>query len=348
MPKTIQVATTQMNATPAPLTERLERAEMLVSEAARAGAQLVVLPELFNIGYAYTDQNFERVEPIDGKTSTWMKSAASRFNIHLSGTILLLENGDIYNSMLLFSPSGQMWRYDKNYPWAWERGYFREQKGITIAKTGLGDLGMLICWDVAHPKLWEQYAGKTDMIVAASCPPDAPQGSYDFPNGEKVTFDEMGSAMESLKNAGKIFFGDMVNQQAQWLGVPVVNSGACGTVKTPIPKAGALIKMLAPFAPRIRDLQSQASQMQLSCGMMSSCKVVDASGCVLAKRHPSEGEGFVMAEVSLKETKTMPTDRQPKPPMRPMEYLLSILNADVMVPAMMKSVYKDGLKKLGK
>jgi predicted amidohydrolase len=303
---------------------------------------------LFNIGYAYIDQNFERVEPIDGKTSTWMKSAASRFNIHLSGTILLLENGDIYNSMLLFSPSGQMWRYDKNYPWAWERGYFREQKGITVAKTELGDLGMLICWDVAHPKLWEQYAGLTDMIVAASCPPDAPQGSYDFPNGEKVTFDEMGSVTKSLKNAGKIFFGDMVDQQAQWLGVPMVNSGACGTVKTPIPKGDALAKMLALFAPHIRKLWTQADQMQLSCEMMSSCKIVDASGCVLAKRHPSEGEGFVMAEVSLGDTKSAPRGQQPKPPLSFIDYQLSILNADVMIPAMMKSVYKNGLKKLRK
>ncbi|MFT3893637.1 MAG: carbon-nitrogen hydrolase family protein [Anaerolineales bacterium] len=348
MPKTIHVATTQMDATPAPLTERLERAETLVSEAARVGAQLVVLPELFNIGYAYTDQNFEHVEAIDGKTSAWMKATAARFNIHLAGTILLFEDYDVYNSMLLFSPHGQMWRYDKNYPWAWEHGYFRERKGITVAKTELGDLGMLICWDVAHPKLWKQYAGKTDMIVAASCPPDAPQGSYDFPGGEKVTFGELGNSMESLKNAGKVFFGDMVDQQAKWLGVPVVNSGASGTVKTPIPKGDALLKMLALLAPHVRKLQPQASQMQLTCEMMPSCKVANASGCVVAERMPVEGEGYVMAEVSLGDTKPMPRGQQPKPPMKPLEYQLSVLNADVMVPAMMKSVYKNGLKKLRK
>jgi predicted amidohydrolase len=348
MPKTIGVATIQMDAAPAPLSERLERAEKLVSQSAGSDAQLVVLPELFNIGYAYTDQNFERVEAIDGKTGTWMKATAARFNIHVAGTILLFEDGEIYNSMLLFSPRGQMWRYDKNYPWAWERGYFREGSGITIAKTELGDLGMLICWDVAHPNLWKQYAGKTDMIIAASCPPDAPQGSYDFPGGEKVSFNEMGSTMEALKNAGKVFFGDMVNQQAQWLGVPVVNSGASGTVKTPIPKGNALLKILALFAPHIRKLQPQANQMQLYCEMMSSCKVVDASGCVLAERMPGEGERFVMAEVALADSKSMPRGQQPKPPMKPLEYQLSILNADVMIPAMMRSVYKNGLKKLRK
>jgi hypothetical protein len=147
---------------------------------------------------------------------------------------------------------------------------------------------------------------------------------------------------------GKYFFGEMVDQQAKWLGVPVVNSGASGRVKTSIPKAEVLIKMFALLAPHIRKLRPQASQMQLSCEMMSSCKVVDASGCVIAERFPAEGEGFVMAEVAFKATKSMPTDHQPKPPMKFMEYQMSILNADVMVPAMMKSVYKDGLKKLKK
>lgn len=348
MPKTIRVAAVQMDAAPAPLTERLERAEMLASEAARSGAQLVVLPELFNIGYAYTDENFARAESMDGKTSSWMKSTAARLDIHLAGTILLIENGDIYNSMLLFSPNGKMWRYDKNYPWAWERGYFRERRGITVARTELGDLGMMICWDVGHPNLWKRYAGKTDMLVVASCPPDAPQASYDFPNGEKMAFNDMGSAMEALKDAGKLFFGDMVDQQAQWLGVPVVNSGACGTVKTPIPKANALLRMFALFAPHIQKLRSQASQMQMSCGMMPSCKVVDVNGNVVEERDPGEGEGFIMAEVSLGDSKSMPKGRQPKPPLSFINYQLSILNADVTVPAMMRSVYKNGLKKLKK
>ena len=346
MPKIIQVATTQMDAAPAPLTERLEHAEKLVSDAARSGAQLVVLPELFNIGYAYTDQNFERAEPISGKTSTWMKSTAAHFNVHLAGTILLLENGEIYNSMLLFSPKGQIWRYDKNYPWAWERGYFRERRGMTIAKTELGDLGMLICWDIGHPRVWKQYAGKTDMIVIASCPPDGPNASFEFPNGENLDFGDMGTMMSSLKNAGRSFFGEMVNQQAGWLGVPVVNSGASGRVKTQIPKANTLLKMFILFAPHIRKLLPTARQLQMSCEMIPSCKVVNASGHVLAERMPAHGEGFVLAEVSIGDSKSRPGNQQPNPPMNSMEYLISLLNADFVIPSMMKSVYKNGLMRI--
>jgi predicted amidohydrolase len=336
-----------MDAMPAPLDERLQRAEKVLMQAAQAGAQLVVLPELFNTGYAYSDVNFQLAEPLNGVTSSWMKATSARLGIHLAGTILLLEGGEIYNTMLLFSPNGQMWRYDKNYPWAWERAYFRGRRGMTVAQTDLGDLGLMICWDLGHLNMWRQYAGKVDMVVIASCPPDGPNGSYDFPNGDKIDFNDLG-AMASIKDVGRQFFGEMVNQQARWLGVPVVNSGAGGRVLTNVPKAGALLRNFGLFSPRLLKLLPRADQMQMSCGMIPSCKVVDAEGCVLAERAPSESEGFAISDVTLADSKPVPTGRQPNPPMNRLMAQMSYFNADTWVPLMMRSVYQNGLKKFRK
>lgn len=346
MPRIIKVATVQMDAMPAPVSERLERAEKIVAQAAQAGAQLIVLPELFNTGYAYTDANYELAEPLDGTTSEWMKATSARLGVHLAGALLLLDHSEIYDTMLLFSPDGHMWRYDKNYPWAWERAYFRGRRGMTIAKTELGDLGLMICWDLGHIDMWKQYAGKADLIVISSCPPDGPNASYEFPNNEKIDFNDLGSVMSSVKDVGRQFFGEMVNQQAKWLGVPVLNSGASGHVRTPIPKAGALLRIFILFAPRIFRLLRQASGLQMYCEMIPSCKVVDAGGHTLAERDPADGEGFAISEVTLADSKSVPIQSQPHPPLDRMTTRMAFFNADVMIPWMMQSVYKNGLKKI--
>lgn len=244
--------------------------------------------------------------------------------------------------MLLFSPSGQMWRYDKNYPWAWERAYFRGRCGMTVANTELGDLGLMICGDLRHRNLWKQYAGKADRIVIASCPPDG--SSYQFSNDAKLDFRDLGSDLNSTQDVGKQFFGEMVNQQAKWLGIPAVNSGASGYVQTYIPKANALLRSFSPFAPHLRKLLPKAEQLQMSCGKIPSCEVVDAGGNVLAERTPADC--FILSEVELADLKTMPTRPQPNPPLDRMTARTATFNADVLIPMLMRSVYQSGLKKL--
>jgi hypothetical protein len=338
----IKVAAVQMDANPDSTTERLARAEVLVAQASQAGARLVVLPELFNTGYAYTDANFQLAEPMNGMTSVWMKTKASHFGVHLAGSFLLLEDGEIYIALLLFSPAGQVWRYDKRFPWAYERAYVRERPGSkTVAQTELGDLGMLICWDVGHCSLWKQYAGQVDMMVVSSCPVDGTDPTYHFPDGNQLTFKDFGPMFAILKGSAQRTFREMINQQTAWLGVPCVSSATMGQIRTPIPRGFASLFSMLALAPWTAKYLPQAEQMELSCRMVEACKVVDADGQVVADRLQSQGEGFALAEVSLPEVKPSPCGAQPAAPLSWLNYFI----ADIVIPFLMRRVYYRGIAK---
>jgi predicted amidohydrolase len=342
MPKTIKVAAIQMDIQAAPTSERLERAMHLVQEAAGNGARLVVLPELFNTGYTYSDANYQLAEPIDGTTVAWMKKSAAELGIHLAGSFLLREGGEIYNALLLFDPSGRSWRYDKNYPWAWERGYFREHRGITIAHTDLGDIGLMLCWDAGHLNLWKQYAGKVDLMLMSSCPPNGADPTYQFPDGSTFTIDDFGAWMASMKDEGWHVFGELIGEQTAWLGVPAINSGACGQLRSAVSRSTPLVWGFSLFVPRLVKHFSHAGQLRMSCDVIPSCKIFDAQGKVLAERTQAEGEGLILADVTLPDSKPRPQTSQPPANLPSSVYF----NADVLVPFLMKSVYRKGLRKV--
>jgi hypothetical protein len=341
MPRKVVIAAIQMDATPAPTVDRLNRAERLVVQAAKAGAQLVVLPEVFNTGYAYTPQNFLLTEAPGGLTMTWMKRIASRFNIHLAGSLLLWDTKDIYNSLLLSAPDGKIWRYDKQFPWAWERGYFRPGKrGNSVARTDLGALGMMICWDVAHPNLWRGYAGLIDLLVVCSCPPDVSNPTLRLANGSSFTFDDLGPFFTSIKGDAGQVFGEMINQQTAWIGVPTVNSMGCGTFSSHLPNSLATYLALLPFAPwQVKQLP-YARQVQMTCPMVTGTKIVGANGQVIAELTQAQGETCTLAEARLADKPVHPPGAQPPAPI----HWFSYFTGDVVLPRLVRGLYRRGIQ----
>ena len=156
MPRELRIAAVQMDAAPAPTPARLARATRLAEEAAAAGAQLVVLPELFNIGYEYSERNHARAEAADGPALSWMRQTSARLGVHLAGSLLLIDGAEVYNTLFLTAPNGQSWRYDKNYPWGWERGYFRGGRWAGLAVIAI-TLSLAISWLARRSRIRELH-----------------------------------------------------------------------------------------------------------------------------------------------------------------------------------------------
>lgn len=337
MGRKIRAAAIQMDVTPAPVSQRLQRAATLLAEATAAGAQLVVLPELFNTGYEFHERNYALAERLDGETVTWMKAMAAEHNLHLVGSLLLRDGADIYNSAILTAPNGRIWRYDKQYIPFWERAYFRGGEQITVADTDLGKLGMMICWDHAHPDLWANYAGNVDAILIMSCPGDIGGGDLLFPDGFRTKFmnlvqpqmDEMSATDSSNEQA------DPIQQQAAWMDVPVVGASATGTIRTKLP----LIETIFPTSP-LAERTVQAADMLLECGFPPATEIRNAQGQLIVQGTVT-GDGVIFAELDLAEQTPQPQTAQPKINIAPEMYQLS----DEIIPAMMIPLYEDGLKR---
>ena len=306
----LKIAAIQMDTTPAPVSVRLERAGNLLEDAAAQGAQIAVLPEVFNTGYTYTDENYKLAESVDGPTFTWMHSTAQRLNLYVAGTILFYENGDIYNRMFLVAPGGQRWHYDKSYPWFWERAYFRKtQTGVQVADTPMGKFGMLICWDSAHTNLWAQYDGQVDMILVSSCPPLEHQTQLHFPDGKSVFAKDLGFIWKTLYKGAEDTFGAHLLRQSSWLGVPIVNTTGSGLFQStlPLPKLSLLIYTL--LRPRLWKYIKDAEQVRAEAGYFSETYVASADGTVL-RRVTDKGDALVVSEVELAEETPRPRQKQ--------------------------------------
>ncbi|MFZ4816707.1 MAG: carbon-nitrogen hydrolase family protein [Phototrophicaceae bacterium] len=338
MPRTIQVAAVRMNADPAPKSERLPRAAALIAQAAQMGAQLVVLPELFNTGYEYHENNYTQVEPIDGETVTWMKAQAHQHGVHLCGSLMLLDGKDVVNSQILVAPDGRRWRYDKNYPFALEHAYFRDGSEAMIAHTDLGKFGMMICWDYAHPELWQRYAGKVDAMLITSSPPRMLKFTLVMPDGHRVDSRALGPLTEQ-SFSGDEPFGKDLDAQVGWLGVPAVHTTVSGDFKSGMPRPRLALLGYTLFRPDLWRHLPHADEVEIQSDYYSQTKIINAAGDVLSRVETDEGvtvSGITLAD----DTPKAPSAEQPEIPYNWATYFL----VDVISPAVLADAYRAGVR----
>ena len=336
MSRSIQIAAVRMDAKPADVEARLERAESLIARAVKQAAQLVVLPEVFNTGYEYSAQNYRLAEPLDGKTLSWMKHITREQGIYLAGSILLRDLDGIYNAMLLVAPDGRLWRYDKSYPWAWERAYFRpRKKPIQVAETDFGKIGMLICWDAAHANLWAQYAGKIDLFVSSSCPPLVHKLNIHMPDGKTVNSAKLGKLLQLAYRDADKTFGEFYLNQARWLGVPSVNATGAGLFQSHFPRPKFTTASFFALRPDLWKYVPQAEKITLSTGYFDNTFIADANGNPLAQT-TLDGDDLTVAAVQLADQTPQPHLPQPKFGLSALPYLV-----DSFVDAALKNYYNQ-------
>ena len=310
MSRTLTTAAVRLDNTPAPRDERLRAVEAQVVQAAAQGAQLIVLPEVFNTGYVYSNENYTRAEPIDGPTVTWLKRLAAERGLHVAGSLLLRGPAHITNSLLLVAPDGRLWRYDKNHPWVWERAYFREGRDITVAHTDLGSFGLMICIDVLASSMYRRYAGQVDALIVSASPPRMHELMFHFPDGGRVSLAALMGFTAAQRAISDEVFGAHVRRLAAWMGVPVIQATPYGQFETTLPVPWLSWAVLLARKPSLWRYYLKAGPVTGRARYYDETWIADARGEVL-DRYDAAADGFALATLNLADRLPQPADRFP-------------------------------------
>jgi nitrilase len=184
MPSQLQITSIQMISTPV-LQENLDTANRLIEQAAKTGAQLVVLPEYFCLmGLKDTDKVLARETLGSGPIQEQLAAMAKANDIYLvAGTIPLeaQSTSKVLNTTLVFNPQGErIGRYDKIHLFGFQTATERYEESETIEAGNTPSVlsikinheewrfGLSICYDLRFPELYRSLGEVDCHIIPAA------------------------------------------------------------------------------------------------------------------------------------------------------------------------------------
>jgi predicted amidohydrolase len=175
----IRAAAVQLNST-ADKARNLATAERLVREVAAGGAELVVLPEKWNL-LADGDVLAGGAEPLDGPSVGAARAWARELGIHLvAGSFAERVAGSerVFNTSLHLTPDGEIaasyrkiHMFDVDVEGVAYRESRHEQPGDEVTTTDVDGVkvGMTVCYDLRFPELYRILAvGGATVITVPS------------------------------------------------------------------------------------------------------------------------------------------------------------------------------------
>ncbi len=161
MRPTFKVGLVQMSMSADPR-ENLEKAAARVEEAARKGAEVVCLPELYRSPYFCQKEDqalFDLAEPVPGPSTERLAEVAREAGVAVVVPIFEKRAPGLYhNSAVILDADGRTaGLYRKMHipddPAFYEKFYFTPgDLGFQAVDTRFGKIGTLICWDQWYPE----------------------------------------------------------------------------------------------------------------------------------------------------------------------------------------------------
>ncbi|MGN1013883.1 MAG: nitrilase-related carbon-nitrogen hydrolase, partial [Butyricicoccus sp.] len=153
---------------------RFQRVQSLLSRFLESGktCDLMVLPELWRVGFSHFEQYSKMGEPRKGGTVRTFSRWAQRLNCTMipGSFVEKSKEGVLYNTMPLLAPDGALLaEYRKMHLFGYEsreRELLTAGQQVVVEQTPLGRMGLATCYDLRFP---EQFRAMVDRGAELFC-----------------------------------------------------------------------------------------------------------------------------------------------------------------------------------
>lgn len=126
----------------------LARAARFIADAAKAGAQVVLLPETLNLGWTHRSARDAADGIPDGETCTRLRAAARHHGVYVCAGLVESAGDRRFNAAVLISPQGELLLHHRKLnELDLAHDLYAPGDRLGVASTPLGTFGVMICAD---------------------------------------------------------------------------------------------------------------------------------------------------------------------------------------------------------
>ena len=154
------------------------RAAALLDRAARGGARLAILPEMFSTGFSMRP---ERVAQAPGGASErFLRERTRALGLWILASIPEKDGGAPRNVALLVAPSGEVTRYAKIHPFSFagEDRVYAGGDAVVTAEVESVRVTPFVCYDLRFPEPFRLAADGTDLYAVVANWPERRQAHW--------------------------------------------------------------------------------------------------------------------------------------------------------------------------
>jgi predicted amidohydrolase len=169
----IRSAIIQFNVQRGDVERNLRTVNRRIAASARQGMQLVLLPEMWSTGFA--NERLKELAETTPRVLEELSRVARKERLAIIGSLPEKKGDKIFNTAYVVDRDGSVpgtYRKVHLFSLTRENRYFEPGRKPVIARTSLGSIGLMICYDLRFPELCRtlMLGGATIIAVMAQWP----------------------------------------------------------------------------------------------------------------------------------------------------------------------------------